>query len=138
MNSRRPTTAGIDQLSLNLIVTRSPDASVLVSVLLWSPDALGGVVESAILLGLAGCLEPLARRPNTEVWPFQSSAASEMEAVFLRQSRAHLLAEGPVKALAVVLALSRTALSEYWRLLPWQDPRARLLGGLSSSVAAQA
>ena len=57
MNSRRPTTAGIDQLSLNLSVTRSPDASVLVSVLLWSPDALGGVVEGAILLGLAGCLE---------------------------------------------------------------------------------
>ena len=47
-------------------------------------------------------------RPNTEVW---SSAASEMEAVFLRQSQAHLLAEEPVKALAVVLALSRTALS---------------------------
>ena len=57
MNSRRPTTAGIDQLSLNLSVTRSPDASVLVSVLLWSPDALGGVVEGAVLFCLAGCLE---------------------------------------------------------------------------------
>ena len=59
MNSRRPTTAGIDQLSLNLSVTRSPDASVLVSVLLWSLDALGGVVEGAVLFCLAGCLEAI-------------------------------------------------------------------------------
>ena len=72
-----------------------------------------------------------------EVWPFQSSVASEMEAVFLRQSPAHLLAERPVKPLVVVLVLSRTALSEYWRLYPWQGPRARLLGGLASSVAAR-
>ena len=107
------------------------------SVLLWSPDALGGVVESAILLGLAGCLEPLARRPNTEVWPFQSSAASEMEAVFLRQSRAHLLAEEPVKALAVVLASSRTALSECWKLLLRQCLRQRFLGGPAFWVAGQ-
>ena len=57
MNSRRPTTAGIDQLSLNLSVTRSPDTSVLVFVLLWSPDALGGVVEGVVLFCLAGCLE---------------------------------------------------------------------------------
>ena len=61
-----------------------------------------------------------------------------MEAVFSRQSRAHLSAEELEKALTVVLALSRMALSEYWRLFPWQDPRARLLGGLSSSVAARA
>ena len=73
-----------------------------------------------------------------EVWPFQSSVASEMEAVFLRQSPAHLLAERPVKPLVVVLALSRTALSEYWRPSPWQDLQTRLLGGLSSSVAAWA
>ena len=57
MNSRRPTTAGIDQLSLNLSVTRSPDTSVLVFVLLWSPDTLGWVVEGAVLYCLAGCLE---------------------------------------------------------------------------------
>ena len=57
MNSRRPTTAGIDQLSLNLSVTRSPDTSVLVSAFLGSVGALGGVVEGAILLGLTGCLE---------------------------------------------------------------------------------
>ena len=57
MNSRRPTTAGIDQLSLNLSVTRSPDTSVLASVLLWSPGTLGGGVASAVLLGLAGNLE---------------------------------------------------------------------------------
>ena len=57
MNSRRPTTAGIDQLSLNLSVTRSPDTSVLVSVLLWSPGTLGGGVAGVVLLCLAGCLE---------------------------------------------------------------------------------
>ena len=57
MNSRRPTTAWIDQLSLNLRVTRSPDTSVLASVLLWSPGTLGGGAAGFILLCLAGCLE---------------------------------------------------------------------------------
>ena len=57
MNSRRPTTAGIDQLSLNLNVTKSPDTPVLVSVLLWSLCSLGGVVEGVVLLCLTGCLE---------------------------------------------------------------------------------
>ena len=57
MNSRRPTTAGIDQLSLNLSVTRSPDTSVLASVLPCSPGTLEGGVASAVLLGLAGYLE---------------------------------------------------------------------------------
>ena len=72
-----------------------------------------------------------------EVWPFWSSAASEMEAVFLRQSRAHLLAEELVKALAVVLALSRTALSECWKLLLRQCPRRWSLGGPAFLVAGQ-
>ena len=58
MNRRRPTTAGIDQLSLNLSVTRSPVSSVLVSVLLWPPGALGGVViTTGDLFFFAGCLE---------------------------------------------------------------------------------
>ena len=57
MNSRRPTTAGIDQLSLNLSVTRSPDTSVLASVLLWSPGTPGGGVAGTVLLCLAGYLE---------------------------------------------------------------------------------
>ena len=57
MNSRRPTTAGIDQLSLNLSVTRSPDIPVLASVLLWSPGTLGGDVAGAVLFCLAGYLE---------------------------------------------------------------------------------
>ena len=57
MNNRRPTTAGIDQLSLNLNVTRSPDVSVLASVLLWPPDTLGGDVTGAVLFCLAGYLE---------------------------------------------------------------------------------
>ena len=61
-----------------------------------------------------------------------------MEAVFLRQSRAHLLAEGPVEALMLVLALSRTALGWCWRLLPQQDLRVRSLGGPASLVAVQA
>ena len=53
MNSRRPKTAGMDQLSLNLSVTRSPDASVLEFALFWSPSTLGGVVEDAALFCLA-------------------------------------------------------------------------------------
>ena len=57
MNSRRPTTAGIDQLSLNLSVTRSPDTPVLAYVLLWSPGTLERDVAGAVLLGLAGYLE---------------------------------------------------------------------------------
>ena len=61
-----------------------------------------------------------------------------MEAVFSRQSWAHLSAEEPVKALTLVLALSRTALSKCWRLLPRQDLRVRSLGAPVSLVAAQA
>ena len=57
MNNRRPTTAGIDQLSLNLNVTRSPDVPVLASDLLWSPDVLEGDVTGAVLFFLAGYLE---------------------------------------------------------------------------------
>ena len=57
MNRRRPTTAGIDQLSLNLSVTRSPDGSVLASILLWPPGALRGGVTAVVFFCLAGCLE---------------------------------------------------------------------------------
>ena len=57
MNRRRPTTAGIDQLSLNLSVTRSPDDSVLASILLWPPGTLRGGVIAVVLFCLAGCLE---------------------------------------------------------------------------------
>ena len=57
MNRRRPTTAGIDQLSLNLSVTRSPDDSVLASIFLWPPGALRGGVTAGVFFCLAGCLE---------------------------------------------------------------------------------
>ena len=50
-------TAGIDQLSLNLSVTRSPDDSVLASILLWPPGTLRGGVIAVVLFCLAGCLE---------------------------------------------------------------------------------
>ena len=43
MNRRIPRTAGMDQLSLNLNVTRSLSSSGLSSILLW------------LLAGLAGC-----------------------------------------------------------------------------------
>ena len=66
MNSRRPTTAGIDQLSLNLSVTRSPDTPVLVSVLLWSPGTLGGDVAGAVLFGLAEYLEAVGGTVQNE------------------------------------------------------------------------
>ena len=85
-------------------------------------SSLSSSGRQALSEGLLKKLPSWAGRPNMEVWPFQSSVASEMEAVFLRQSPAHLLAERPVKPLAVVLALSRTALSEYWELFLWQDP----------------
>ena len=57
MNRRRPASAGIDQLSLNLSVTRSLDGSVLVSILLWPPGTFRGGVTAAVLFCLAGCLE---------------------------------------------------------------------------------
>ena len=57
MNRRMPTTAGMDQLSLNLSVTRSPGSSVLSSVLLWPPGALGGGMTAACFFFLTGCLE---------------------------------------------------------------------------------
>ena len=57
MKRRRPTTAGIDQLSLNLSVTRSPVSSVLVSVLLWPLGALGGDIITGDLFFFVGCLE---------------------------------------------------------------------------------
>ena len=57
MNRRRPTTAGIDQLSLNLSVTRSVGGSALASILPWPPGALGSGVTSGIFFFLAGCLE---------------------------------------------------------------------------------
>ena len=57
MNRRMPTTAGIDQLSLNLSVTRSPGSSVLASVLLWPPGALGGGITTSGFFFLTGCLE---------------------------------------------------------------------------------
>ena len=60
MNRRRPTTAGIDQLSLNLSVTRSPDGSVLASILFWPPGALRGGVTAIVFFCLAGCLEAAA------------------------------------------------------------------------------
>ena len=57
MNRRRPTTAGTDQLSLNLSVTRSVGDSGLASILLWPPGALGGGATAGIIFFLAGCLE---------------------------------------------------------------------------------
>ena len=57
MNRRRPTTAEIDQLSLNLSVTRSPGGSVLASILLWPPGTLRGGVTADVLFCLAGYLE---------------------------------------------------------------------------------
>ena len=57
MNRSRPTTAGIDQLSLNLSVTRSPNGFGLASILLWPPGALGGSVTAVVFFCLVGCLE---------------------------------------------------------------------------------
>ena len=57
MNRRMPTAAGIDQLSLNLSVTRSPGSSVLTSVLLWPPDALSGGIITGGFFFLTWCLE---------------------------------------------------------------------------------
>ena len=57
MKRRRPTTAGIDQLSLNLSVTRSSVSSVLASVLLWPPVALGDDIITGDLFFFVGCLE---------------------------------------------------------------------------------
>ena len=57
MNRRMPMTAGIDQLSLNLSVTRSPRLSILASILLWPPGGLGGRITTGGFFFLTGCLE---------------------------------------------------------------------------------
>ena len=57
MNRRMPWTAGIDQLSLNLSVTRSPGSSILVTILLWPLSSLDGRVTTDGFFFLTGCLE---------------------------------------------------------------------------------
>ena len=57
MKRRRPTTAGINQLSRNLSVTRSPGDSIPASILLWLPGALGGGVTTGDFFCLTGRLE---------------------------------------------------------------------------------
>ena len=57
MNRRMPRTAGIDQLSLNMSVTRSPGSSILASILLWPPSGLGGRITTGGFFFLTGYLE---------------------------------------------------------------------------------
>ena len=68
-------------------------------------------------------------RPNTEVWSSPLSVASETEAASSRWLLAHLLVEEPLKSLVFVSALSRTALSDCWKLLLRQCPLQWPLGG---------
>ena len=56
MNRRMPRTAGIDQLSLNLSVKRSPGFSSLASILFWPPGGLGGRITTGGFFFLTGCL----------------------------------------------------------------------------------
>ena len=57
MNRRMPRTAGIDQLSLNLSVTRSPGSSFLVSILVWPLRGLGGRITTGGFFLFSECLE---------------------------------------------------------------------------------
>ena len=57
MNRRMPRTAGIDQLSLNLSVTRSLGSSVLISILLWPPSGLEGRLTTGGFFLLTECLD---------------------------------------------------------------------------------
>ena len=57
MNRRMPKTAGIDQLSLNLNVTRSLGSTCLSSVLLWPLAGLAGCVITGGFFLFAECLE---------------------------------------------------------------------------------
>ena len=57
MNRRIPKTTGIDQLSLNLRVTRSPGSSGLSSVLLWPLAGLVGWITVGGFFLLIGRLE---------------------------------------------------------------------------------
>ena len=56
MNRRMPRTAGINQLSLNLSVTKSLGSS-RVSILLWSPSGLGGRLTTGGFFFFIECLE---------------------------------------------------------------------------------
>ena len=57
MNRRIPITAGMDQLSLNLSVTRSRGSSTLVSLLLWPSSSLGGRLTAGGFFFFITCLE---------------------------------------------------------------------------------
>ena len=57
MNRRMPRTAGTDQLSLNLSVTKSPGSLGLTSILLWPLGSLGGKITNGGFFLLTGCLE---------------------------------------------------------------------------------
>ena len=57
MNRRIPRTAGIDQLSLNLSVTKSPGSLGLISILLWPLGGLGGKITTGGFFLLTGCLD---------------------------------------------------------------------------------
>ena len=70
MNRRMPATAGIDQLSLNLSVTRPLGPSVLPSVLLWPPGILGGGITTGGFFFLTGCWRLPGVWPNVEALPW--------------------------------------------------------------------
>ena len=92
MNRRRPTTAGTDQLSLNLSVMRSVGDSGLASILLWPLGALGGGATAGIIFFLAGCLEVARGMAQCGGRPWLPWVASVMEAASSRWSEARLWA----------------------------------------------
>ena len=57
MNRRIPRTIGIDQLSLNLSVTRSPGSLDFTSILPWPLGGLGGRITTGGFFLLTGSLE---------------------------------------------------------------------------------
>ena len=138
MNNRRPTTAGIDQLSLNLSITRSPDTPVLTSVLLWSPGTLGGDIASAVLLGLAGYLEAVGGTAQNGGLALPAlgglcDGGSLLTAV-VGTSVGGGADEGMNACLGTVLDGAELLLEDPHQ----QDLRVQSLGGPASLVAAQA
>ena len=87
---RIPRTAGTDQLSLNLSVTRSPGSLGSASILLWRLGGLDGRMTAGGFFLLTGCLEAASGMAQCGGMPWLPWVASVREAASKQRLQAHL------------------------------------------------